>query len=551
MDDIYNPNNNGTESSPAEQKPVMKPEQSFPTKSEGENPVQTGVQQPVTPQQPIRTQPAQPVRTQFTPQQRANTQPMHSTAPQGYKPVQQGYATRPQQPRQSQQPQSPVYYNPNGTQAPYAPVVPVPKKEKKRKKLGAGKVIFIILICISIISSTVALGLSYKLSKFTDNTLEELTTENNITIPDATDDIYGPGATPSVEDSPISYSEYSGSGSMTSEQIYSAVKDINVGVIVYQQNENIGEGSGIVVGEDETHTYTYILTAAHVIADKGIDVQIQFSDATEHDAQIIGIDTKTDVGVLRVAKTGYKAASFGNSDKLTVGQRVYAIGNPGGTEFFGSFTGGIIGAIDRPVPTNNTSYDLPCIQHDAAINPGNSGGALVNEYGQVIGLNSSKIASTEYEGMGFSVPINTVLDVYNQIVLYGYVKNRPMLGINYIPAAEDRSYSAVLRQHNLPHGSIVIATINETSDIANHNIKVEDFIIAVNGNELETTDVLLKTIENSKVGDTLTLTICRIKGNNVETFDVNVKLVEDKGNAVTPSVENKQSYDNILPKSNY
>jgi S1-C subfamily serine protease len=105
-----------------------------------------------------------------------------------------------------------------------------------------------------------------------------------------------------------------------------------------------------------------------------------------------------------------------------VGQKVYAIGNPGGTEFFGSFTSGMISAIDRPVPSANSSYDLPCIQHNAAINPGNSGGALVNEYGQVIGLNSSKISSTEYEGMGFAVPSETAVRVVSDLLKYGKVQ---------------------------------------------------------------------------------------------------------------------------------
>ena len=217
----------------------------------------------------------------------------------------------------------------------------------------------------------------------------------------------------------------------TAEQVYETVKDINVGVIVYAQNEKIGEGSGIIVGEDENKEYTYIITAAHVISDSGISVQIQFSDEKELDADIVGYDTKTDIGVVRVKATGFKAATFGNSDKLTVGQTVYAIGNPGGTVFYGSFTSGIIGAIDRPIASATSSYDLPCIQHNAAINPGNSGGALENEYGQVIGLNSSKITSTEYEGMGFSVPSNTMLKIYNELMENGYVTNRPMLGISY------------------------------------------------------------------------------------------------------------------------
>ncbi len=526
MDDIYNPNGINSENTSVEKPEENKAEQ-FATQ-------QTINQQPAPQQMNAQQSAPQQMNTQYSaPQQPPQMPPVYSSpeAPRGFAPAQQAYAQQPQ-------PQTgPIYYNPNGSTQPVAPVVP-PKKKKGKKKGVAGKIIFILLICISIISSSVAIGISMANRDDTNPpSIMDNIADNNET--NQSEDKYGSGAVPSVEDSPVSFSEYSGKGAMTSEQVYNYVKDINVGVIVYSQNQNAGEGSGIIVGEDETNTYTYILTAAHVIADSGIEVQIQFSDETECEAEIIGIDTKTDVGVLRVKKTGFKAASFGNSDKLTVGQKVYAIGNPGGTEFFGSFTSGMISAIDRPVPTNNTAYDLPCIQHNAAINPGNSGGALVNEYGQVIGLNSSKISSTEYEGMGFSVPVNTVLEVYNQIIIYGYVTNRPALGITYIPVSEDYSYSAIAWKNELPYGSIVIASINESSDLNNQNVKTGDIITAVNGKELESTDVLLETIEKAKVGDKLKLTICRVNNNGTinSTFDVKVKLIEDKGNVATPTAE--------------
>ena len=336
---------------------------------------------------------------------------------------------------------------------------------------------------------------------------------------------------------------------MTPEQIYDVAKEINVGVIVYSQNQKVGEGSGIIVGEDEKKENTYILTAAHVISDKGVSVQIQFSDESEIEAEIVGYDTKTDIGVLRVKKTGFTPATFGNSDKLTVGQKVYAIGNPGGTVFFGSFTNGIISAIDRPVASSTSAYDLPCIQHNAAINPGNSGGALLNEYGQVIGLNSSKISSTDYEGMGFAVPSKTMLEIYNDIIANGYVTNRPMLGITYYSVASDYTYSAIAWQNNIPYGSVVVASINDSSDLQNNGVKVGDIITAVNGKALSTTDVLLEAIENSKVGDTLTLSICRLNnsGSVSSTFDVKVKLVEDKGKTSTvPEEQTTNPFNNYF-----
>lgn len=411
--------------------------------------------------------------------------------------------------------------------------------EKKNKKKDPGKIIFVILVCLSIVCASVAVGMNFKddSNSLVNNSNEDVETTEPVS--DAVNGPVGNGAEPNLEESPVSYSKYSGKGTMTPEQIYQAVKDINVGVIVYSQKDKAGEGSGIVVGPDKTKKYTYILTAAHVISDSGVTIQVQFANGTEVDAQIVGIDAKTDVGVIRVEGADYTAATFGNSDNLAVGQTVYAIGNPGGTEFFGSFTSGMISAIDRPVPTTNSSYDLPCIQHNAAINPGNSGGALVNEYGQVIGLNSSKISSTEYEGMGFSVPTKTVLEVYNQIITYGYVKNRPMLGITYFPVSTDYTYSSLAWKNDLPYGSIVIATIDDSSDMANQDVEVGDVITSVNGKKLESTDILLETIEKSKVGDKLTLEICRFnnKGAIQDTHKITVTLVEDKGTNIVTEQE--------------
>ncbi len=493
MDDIFNPT------------PSTEPENQATT------PEETKTEQPSLSSQAYQpdTQPQQASTPYGAP---AYNQPLNTgySAPYNTNP----YGAPPYQPMNSapQQTATPPFVNPG---------ISVTRAQKKEKNWG--KIIFVALICISIICSSIAIGLSAgKDSKNPQKPSTILDGENPKTE----------GAKPNTQDSPISYSEYSGKGAMTPEQIYEAVKDVNVGVLVYSKNQMVGEGSGIIVGQDKSGKYTYILTAAHVIDDANVNVQIQFSDETEKDAIIVGVDTKTDIGVVRVEKSGLKAATFGNSDKLSVGQKVFAIGNPGGTEFFGSFTSGMISAIDRPVPSANSSYDLPCIQHNAAINPGNSGGALVNEYGQVIGLNSSKISSTEYEGMGFAVPAATVLEVYNELITHGYVSNRPMLGISYFPVSSDYSYATVAWRNNLPYGSIAIAAINESSDMVNHGIKVGDVITAVNGKKMDTVDVLLEAIENANVGDKLTLTIYRLNSNGTvsTTFNAKVTLVEDTGN---------------------
>ena len=403
----------------------------------------------------------------------------------------------------------------------------------KKKQSKTGKKVFAILIvlCIAVASIIIGAAISGNDTQIGNG---GTSSQNSQKID---------GATPDVEKTPYEEKEYSGKGAMTPTQIYDAVKESNVGILVYYQNQQAGEGSGVIVGEKGG--YTYIITCAHVIADKGVDVQVQFHDSTELDADIVGIDSKTDIGVVRVKKTGFKAATFGDSDSLKVGTAVYAIGNPGGTEFFGSFTNGIVSSLDRPIATSsNGFYDLPCIQHTAAINPGNSGGALVNEFGQIIGINSSKIADTDYEGMGFAVPSEKVLEIYNQLIEHGYVTNRPMLGIQYYAVSNDSTYSAIAWKNNLPYGSIVIASIATNSSLNESNIKVGDIITAVNGKKLDDTAILLEAIEKAKVGDKLTLTVVRLNNSGAvaTTFDAEITLVEDKGNTVynEPVTEQQQ-----------
>ncbi|MEI6579373.1 MAG: trypsin-like peptidase domain-containing protein, partial [Eubacteriales bacterium] len=211
----------------------------------------------------------------------------------------------------------------------------------------------------------------------------------------------------------------------------------------------------------------------------------------------------------------------------------------GGTEFFGSFTAGMVSAIDRPVDSG-IGYTMQLIQHDAAINPGNSGGALVNSYGQVIGMNSLKIIDTNYEGMGFAIPITSAKSIVDNIIKYGYVPNRPKLGITYLAASSSQAYSMIVQIKGLPSGSLYINDINPDSNLAKTKALAGDLIIAVNGKNLDTASVLLEVIDKAKVGDTLTLRLCRVSSNyQTSEFDVKVQLVEDKGNysPTTPTTE--------------
>ena len=301
-----------------------------------------------------------------------------------------------------------------------------------------------------------------------------------------------------------------------------------VGVMTYKNGQLYGEGSGILWGIDATGTYTYVVTCAHVIDESGVTYGILLLDGKTYEAEMVACDTRTDIGVLRIEATGLPLAEIGDSSALRIGEPIYAIGNPGGAEYFGSITDGIVSAIDRSV---SATYTMTCIQHNAAINPGNSGGALVNMAGQIVGINSSKIASTEYEGMGFAVPTTIAVPVVDALIQYKYVPNRPKLGIEYAPVSAYQLYSLVVSIKGLPQGSLVIAGISADSSLKNTQAQVGDLIIGVNGKDMDDSSVLLDLIDTGAVGDTLTLTLCRVESRTYKTttFDVTITLVEDKG----------------------
>ena len=259
----------------------------------------------------------------------------------------------------------------------------------------------------------------------------------------------------------------------------------------------------------------------------------------EYDAKMVAYDSQTDIGVLSIDAIGLQVAEFANSDNLAVGEQVVAIGCPGGLEFMNSLTSGYISALDRPI-SSNIGYDNKCIQVDAAINPGNSGGALFNMQGQVIGVNSSKIAATEYEGMGFAVPSDTAIATANSLIKTGYVEGRAKLGITYLPLTKYSNYSAILsaleeKGYKNAQGTMVINSVDGSSDLASKDVKQYDMIVAINGKTMTSTDVLTSVLADSKPGDTVKLTIARIENNSIKTSTVECKLMESKGDSSSQS----------------
>jgi serine protease Do len=302
---------------------------------------------------------------------------------------------------------------------------------------------------------------------------------------------------------------------LSTEQISNEVCPSVVGIIQYKQNsiKESGEGSGIILSSDG-----YIVTNNHVV-DGAINLKVVFKDGKEIQAQLIGKDTRTDIAVIKVNKLNLVCAEFGNSDECKVGEQVVAIGNPSGLKLAGSVTQGIISALNRNIDVGNGPMNL--IQTDAAINPGNSGGALVNMYGQVVGINSAKISQQGYEGIGFSIPINTAKTVVDSILQYGYVKGRVRFGFD---CREIDSVTAKL--NSIPEG-VYIDSVDPSSNAAQSGLKADDIITQINNKTIKTTDELILERDKHKPNELLTIHIYRRI--TKEELNITIMLMEDRG----------------------
>ena len=312
---------------------------------------------------------------------------------------------------------------------------------------------------------------------------------------------------------------------LTPAQVAAKVRPSIVSVItvdnVPYMNSNSGEGSGIILRSDG-----YIVTNSHVIGDSSkYDVSVITSDGKTYDAKVVGYDVRSDLAVLKIDATGLPECELGDSSQLVLGDYVIAIGNPGGRQFAGSVTMGIVSGVDRIIDTENTESTsaMRYIQTDAAINPGNSGGALVNMYGQVIGINTSKIAATGYEGMGFAIPSVKVKEIVTDLIDYGYVEGRVKLGITCV------TISSAYENQGIPAG-LQIYDINSDSDM-NGKAQQYDIITHCDGTRITELSQLQDILVEKKPGDTVKLTLYRpeTRTSNSQTFDIEVKLLKDTG----------------------
>ena len=300
-----------------------------------------------------------------------------------------------------------------------------------------------------------------------------------------------------------------------------------------QSYESEGAGSGIIVEQDDD--YLYIVTNNHVV-EGATSVSVQFCDDTSVTAQIQGTDSDSDLAIVKVSIddidsdtiSQIKVATLGDSDELSVGDTAIAIGNALG--YGQSVTTGVISALNREVTTEDettgSSITNELIQTDAAINPGNSGGALINQNGEVIGINSSKYADTDVEGMGFAIPINDAVSIIKDIIENGSSSSdsdsegTAYLGIAGVDVTQD-----IAQSYSMPEGAY-ISQVTSGSAADEAGLVVGEIITAIDGNEVTSFEELANYIAKYNAGDEVTLTVAYQSGDGYEEQKVSVTLGE-------------------------
>ncbi|MBQ5746584.1 MAG: trypsin-like peptidase domain-containing protein [Clostridia bacterium] len=408
------------------------------------------------------------------------------------------------------------------------------RREEKAKKKGSGIKVLAITMSLLFVITLTAFTTYYVSNEFPDYVKDKF----------SKGDSYDSNEKSSVVGVPIDdkltiadgstireiIPEYSGE-ELTSQEIIALAKPSVVGIKTmieeyysfYGTQTYEGVGSGFIITEDG-----YVVTNYHVI-EGAVSVKVILSDGTEYDAETVGYDALSDVAVLKIEAEKLPALVIGNSDAVIAGDTVIAIGCPSGIDLAGTATRGMVSMVDREIEITDyygrTQKVMKVIQIDAAINPGNSGGPLLNSRGEVIGINTLKLSSTGYEGIGFALPINGVMNLVDQICENGAVVERPAdsfvtgkaaLGITYREITKAES-----RQYKLPQG-VLIVFLSQGGAAQKSGMKSGDVIVEFDGKEITTDDELISMIDAKKPGDVVKVKVYR----DGEYLELDVTLAE-------------------------
>ena len=331
---------------------------------------------------------------------------------------------------------------------------------------------------------------------------------------------------------------------LTASEVYAQNVNSTVGITTSITTNYFGyqttaaaAGSGFILTQDG-----YILTNYHVV-ESSDSIKVTTYDGTSYDAQLIGYDESNDIAVLKVDANDLTPVVLGDSDSVSVGDSVVAIGNPLGELTF-SLTAGAISALDRPV-TLSSGTTMNIMQTDCAINSGNSGGALFNMYGEVIGITNAKYSSSSssseasIDNIGFAIPINQVRSIVESIIQNGYII-KPYIGVSVSDvSSESQSYG-------LPQGAAVRSVV-ENSPAAEAGLQENDIITAANGEAITGSNDLVKLVKAASAGDTLELTVYR----QGQTVTVTLTVGEQKQDALPAQTTDNTQSDSQNPYGQY
>ena len=280
-----------------------------------------------------------------------------------------------------------------------------------------------------------------------------------------------------------------------------------------------GAGSGVILTQSG-----YIITNNHVV--EGADsINVRLRNGEEYEAKLIGTDSKSDIAVIKIDAENLTAAVVGDSSLLQVGELAVAIGNPLG-ELGGTVTDGIISALDREITIDGVNMTL--LQTNAAINPGNSGGGLFNGRGELIGIVNAKSSGTDIEGLGFAIPINDAMSVFDDLIEYGYVSGRVDVRMEML----EISHTATAYMYRVSQLGVYVYSVESGSYAQSAGLKAGDYILSVDGKEISSLADFNSAIDAHSVGEQVEISVLRGK----TVHDFTITLTEYVPNAHSSSV---------------
>ena len=412
--------------------------------------------------------------------------------------------------RPAANPYQPVYTTPptNGETDPFPPKKT--KRSSNPKKFGFGSLLAVVL-CAAILCSGISAAVTASIVK-NQVTEEAQKAAETTALSTVEEQLKNTGNVSNTTNVTVN-DESDSIAETVAKKTLPSVVGIKV-TAVYTSNffgqsySSTGEGSGVIYREDG-----YIITNYHVISsavdeatygslNENASIEVYFYNETEnaYPATVVGYDASADLALLKVDRTGLPAIETADSSKLSVGEVAIAIGSPGGLAFMGSVSKGIISGLNRTI-TTESGVEMNLIQTDASINPGNSGGALVNSEGKLVGINNSKMSGDDFEGMGFAIPVNEVVDICERFLTQ---EGSPEA---YLGVSVNTYYTSErLQSMGYPAG-VVVYSVAEDSPAAEAGIQAGDIITAINGQEISSYAAMISEKNKYNAGDTITVTV--------------------------------------------